>query len=199
MSSFKVSCCTDHHPLVSDFFSVMQLYLGLRPAGSWPGPVHDLLTSASPLHPGLAWGRSTAPREQSGHSLLHLLPFLKRQAKRHYAGFKTEVCCSCFPYVLFHLLNVSLIVFWLYVFVRVTLQSSHSLLLCNCRFSIKWIMHSKIVLLRTNLIVWERCVHTPFVEQQGHVRGKVPMSPSLIGAYPSALSLPHYGRGRMLC
>lgn len=46
--------------------------------------------------------------------------------------------------------------------------------------------------------IWERCAHTSFVEQQGRVRGKVPMSPSLIGAYPSALSLSHYGRSRML-
>ena len=47
--------------------------------------------------------------------------------------------------------------------------------------------------------IWERCAHTSFVEQRGRVRGKVPMSPSLIGAYPSALSLSHYGRSRMLC
>lgn len=47
--------------------------------------------------------------------------------------------------------------------------------------------------------IWERCAHTSFLEQQGHVRGKVPMSPSLIGAYLSALSLSHYGRSRMLC
>lgn len=44
--------------------------------------------------------------------------------------------------------------------------------------------------------IWERCARTSFVEQQGHVRGKVPMSPSLIGAHHSALFLSHYGRSQ---
>lgn len=37
-----------------------------------------------------------------------------------------------------------------------------------------------------------------FFEQQGLVRGKVPVSPFLIGAHRSALSPSHFGRSRTL-
>lgn len=157
----------------------MQLYLGLRPAGPWPGLVHDLLNSAFSAV-------SRRPPDNSLDIFSTCSPSLKDRPKTVVliSGLKSVVA-------------VFLMFYSILVFVRVTLQSPHLLLLC--RFFIKLIMQSKIVLLGTNLIVWERCVHTPFAEQQGHVRGKVPMSPSLIGAYPSALSLSHYGRGRMLC
>lgn len=51
---------------------------------------------------------------------------------------------------------------------------------------------------RKVFLLYEKGTLTFFVEQRGHVRGKVPMSPSLIGAHHSALFLSHYGRSRML-
>lgn len=56
----------------------------------------------------------------------------------------------------------------------------------------RWINSKRSRLAEANLsFSWNTSAHTSMVEQQGHIRGKTPMSPSLIGVYPSALSPSH--------
>lgn len=52
---------------------------------------------------------------------------------------------------------------------------------------------------RKAFFLYDKGVLTLLLWSSRDSRGKVPVSPCLIGAYPSALFLSHYSGGRMLC
>lgn len=115
----------------------MQLYPRLKPARSWPGPVHDLLASASLLQPGCVWGRNAAPPTIAWTLSSPPVPL---PWKANQKPFWIEVCCSCFPDVLFHPLNTSrqYSSFNIQTVLHLLVFFSISILVDSCWFSCKF-------------------------------------------------------------